>query len=110
MVLPAPSTGAHLWAVEDAVLLAALSEREAFYQQVEAIARERNEVLAEAVRYQRFVTPAPSDSAPRSAEFAHDFASWRAAGTGEAPARAPARFDWQAAPGVAAAVDPRNFM
>jgi hypothetical protein len=110
MVLPAPSTGAHLWAVEDAVLLAALSEREAFYAEVEAAARERSEVLAEAVRWQRFVTPAPLDSTPRSAEFAHDFASWRAAGSTEAPVRSPSRFDWCAAPAVADARDARSFM
>ena len=67
-------------------------------------------MLAEAVRYQRFVTPAPLESTPRRAEFAHDFAAWRAAGTGEAPARVAARFEWQAAPVVAAARDPRDFM
>ena len=111
MVLPASSTGEHLWAVEDAVLLAALTEREAFFDQVEAIARERGELLAEAVRYQRFITPAPAGDAWRTGEFAHDFAAWRAAGTtSEAPARAAARFSWRAAPGLAAAGDPRSFM
>ena len=107
MVLPAAATGAHLWAVEDAVLLEALSDRERFYALVEAAAGE--EVVAEAVRYQSFIAPAPGDCAPRRARFAHDFAAFRALAI-EAPPREPVSLLWRAAPALAAAPDARSFM
>jgi hypothetical protein len=74
MVLPAEGTGDHLWAPEDAVLIAAISDADAFYDEVAAFAP------PEVVRYQRFVMPAPGDQAVRTAVFTHDFQEWRTSG------------------------------
>jgi len=62
MVLPAAETGDHLWAPEDAVLIAALAAPEPFFAEVEAAAP--NPLMAEAARYQRFITPAPGQRSP----------------------------------------------
>jgi hypothetical protein len=110
MVLPADETGAHLWAVEDAVLLAALGQREEFFGRVEEIAARRSELLAESVRYQALITAAPLDAGPRGGEFEHDFASWRAAGAGGLPKRSTTSLEWRPSPGLAAARDTRSFM
>ena len=76
MVLPAADTGDHLWAVEDAVLGAALAG--GFHDEVEAALADRGgPLVAEAVRFQRFITPAPGSSATREAVFRHDFPAWR---------------------------------
>ncbi|MGZ6142502.1 MAG: B12-binding domain-containing radical SAM protein, partial [Myxococcales bacterium] len=91
MVLPAAATGAHLWAVEDAVLLEALSDRERFYAQVAQAAPG----LAEVVRYQAFVTPGIGDCAPRRATFAHDFAAFREQAL-EAPPLSEVTLRWRA--------------
>jgi hypothetical protein len=74
MVLPAEGTGDHLWAPEDAVLIAAISDLDAFYADIAAFAP------SEVLRYQRFVMPAPGDQAVRTAVFTHDFQESRASG------------------------------
>jgi hypothetical protein len=90
MVLRADETGEHLWPVEDAVALAALSAGDRFYAEVGAFVREMNTehaaLLEEAVRYQGFITPSPG-AARRRASFAWDFPAWR---TEEIPRRRPA--------------------
>lgn len=85
MVLPAPDTGEHLWAVEDAVLLAALRAGEGWFDALDEFVRDElpahAPLLAEAVRYQRFVTPRLGETAVRRAAFSRDFPAWRAAGS-----------------------------
>jgi hypothetical protein len=118
MVLPADGTGDHLWAVEDAVLHAALVAGPGFHAEVEAWARAElpapaGALVAEAARYQSFVTPAPGERAPRSAEFAHDFAAWRAlaaASDGPPVPERPTRLRFTPAPSLAAAPDARAFV
>jgi radical SAM superfamily enzyme YgiQ (UPF0313 family) len=118
MVLPADGTGDHLWAVEDAVVHAALVAGGGFHAEVEAWARaalpgRAGALVAEAARYQGFIAPVPGRRAPRIAEFAHDFAAWRR----EAPAadgppvmERPARLRFTPSPTLAAAADARAFL
>jgi radical SAM superfamily enzyme YgiQ (UPF0313 family) len=82
MVLPAAETGAHLWPVEDGVAVAVLAEGPRFFREVERFVREELDapLLEDAVRFQRFITPAYGDSARRTESFAHDFVAWRALG------------------------------
>ncbi len=118
MVLPADGTGDHLWAVEDAVLHAALVAGGGFHAEVEAWARAAfpgpaGAILAEAVRYQRFVTPAPGERGPRAADFAYDFAAWRAlpaSADGPPLAERPTRLRFAPSPSLAAASDARAFV
>src|SRR5262249_8002826 len=114
MVLPAEGTGDHLWAVEDAVLHAALVAGGGFYDEVEAWARatfpgRAGAIVADAVRYQRFLTPAPGDRAPRAEGFAFDFDAWRARPDDPLAPR-PTRPRFAPSPALAAAHDARAFM
>ncbi len=118
MALPADATGEHRWAVEDAVMLAALSDGETFFAEVAAFVREDLDVadsllLEEATRYQRFVTPAFGDGATRRAEFIWDFQAWRglpSAADGPVVPCRPTCLTWSSAPAIASAPDLRNFM
>src|SRR5262249_20732327 len=113
-VSPAEGTGDHLWAVEDAVLHAALVAGGGFYDEVEAWARatfpgRAGAIVADAVRYQRFLTPAPGDRAPRAEGFAFDFDAWRARPDDPLAPR-PTRPRFAPSPALAAAHDARAFM
>lgn len=115
MVLPAAETGSHLWAVEDGVLIAALSDAASFYAEVAAYARDGfgSELLEESVRFQRFVTPAFGDCAARRAEFAADFEAWRAlepAAEGPAVPQRQRELSWTPSPPLAAQQDLRGFI
>ena len=112
MVLPAEGTGNHLWAVEDAVLLAALGAGDAFFDEVARFVRRQHPqapVVEEAVRYQQFVTPLPGDRKPRRARFTHDFPRWRAAANDAPLVRRDTLLRWAPVWGVAAATDLRGF-
>jgi hypothetical protein len=117
MVLAADETGAHLWAVEDAVLLAALDDAARFFDEVAAFAREElpadaAALVEEAVRYQRFVTPAPGDRGPRRARFDHDLPAWRALPPADPAPPLPRReitLAWRPPPALAVS-DRRTFV
>ncbi len=71
MVLPHPTTGSHLWPVEDAVTLEVLLDREAFFSCVAefvALAHPSHVALRDAVLFQSFVTPAFGDEDERELE------------------------------------------
>ncbi len=122
MVLPLAGTGAHLWPVEDAVLICALGAAGRFYAEVEQVLRERlpgeaAELLCEALRYQQFITPAPGATA-RQVAFTRDFPAFCAlddaaiiGGGSSALARSPRALElfWMPAPDLAAARDLREF-
>ena len=122
MVLPLAGTGAHLWPVEDAVLISALGAAGRFYDEVAQALRERLpaeslELLEEAIRYQQFITPAPG-AAARQGAFTRDFPAFCglddtaiAAGGESALARSPRALElfWMPAPDLAAARDLREF-
>jgi hypothetical protein len=113
MVLPAEATGAHLWPVEDGVAVAVLGDGKNFFREVERFVREAYDapLLEDAVRFQRFITPAFGDSARRTETFAHDFVAWRALGPtgGEVPARETARA-WVPAASLGNTRDLRTFV
>jgi four helix bundle protein len=70
-----------------------------------------SELLAEAVRYQRFLAPSPG-CAPRTETFAHDFAAWRSldpSPEGPAVPRRQTRLCWSPSPALSASRDVRNF-
>jgi hypothetical protein len=113
MVLRTEETGAHLWPVEDGVAVAVLAEGARFFREVERFVREEYDaaLLEDAVRFQRFVTPAFGDSARRVETFVHDFVAWRALGPtgGEVAARESERA-WVPAAPLAATRDLRAFV
>jgi radical SAM superfamily enzyme YgiQ (UPF0313 family) len=79
MVLPVAETGSHLWAVEDAVLVTALAEREQFFAEMEQFVRDEfaADVVEEAVRYQALLAPAFGEAGPREAASRFDFPAWQ---------------------------------
>jgi hypothetical protein len=117
MALPAPETGDHLWAVEEAVLVTALAAGEAFFAEVAALVREDlrgadTALLEDAVRYQRLVTPAFGSATPRHDVLAHDIPAWRLlppAEDGPAVPRRRTRVAWTLSPALAGAGDLRAF-
>ena len=118
MVLPAAQTGDHLWAVEDAVVLAALGAAGRFFDEIAAFVREDltggdTALLTEAVRYQRLVTPVPGETAERRAELTHDFPGWLAEASSVERSIVPDRatsLSWTPVPVLAQARDPRGFL
>ncbi len=118
MVLPAAQTGDHLWAVEDAVVLAALGAAGRFFDEIDAFVREDltggdTALLTEAVRYQRLVTPVPGETAERRAELTHDFPGWLAEASSVERSIVPDRatsLSWTPLPVLAQARDPRGFL
>lgn len=95
LVLPGPG-GAPL-GVDDALAHAALARYDDFLAETAAIVRSArvwpasaDALLAEAVRYQAFVTPRPGAADPRGESFAHDWPSYTAAGVeGRGPEARP---------------------
>lgn len=105
MVLPAEGTADHLWAVEDAVLHAALAG--GFHDEVEVVLADRaGPLVAEAVRYQKLITPEPGAPAAREATFRHDFPAWRDG----PPDERPTRLRWTPSRSLAFAPDRRGFL
>ena len=117
MALPLPETGDHPWAVEDAVVVTALAAGEAFFAEVAAVVatdfRDADTaLLADAVRFQRLVTPAFGDAAPRRGVLGHDIAAWRrlpAEENGPAVPRRRTRVTFRPAPALVAAGSLREF-
>jgi hypothetical protein len=117
MALPLAETGDHPWAVEDAVVVTALAAGEAFFAEVAAVVatdfRDADTaLLIDAVWFQRLVTPALGDAAPRRLVLAHDIAAWRrlpAAEDGPAVPRCRTRVTFRPAPALAAARGLREF-
>ncbi len=114
MVLPSAGAGDHLWAVEDAVAVAVLGNADRFYAEVEDHVRATGgaELLIEAVRYQRLVTPTPG-GAPRAVSLTHDFEAWRALPAASDGPPVPAQaveVSFTPSPTLAAAPDLRAFV
>lgn len=117
MVLPAEGTGRHLWAVEDAVLVAALASGGSFWSEVgqfagDELSGEAAELVVEAVRYQRFLSPLPGEAEPREERFAWDLPAWRRqppSAQGPRAARSPVQLRFTPAPGLAMQRDLKGF-
>ncbi|MBK8995135.1 MAG: radical SAM protein [Myxococcales bacterium] len=111
MVLPHAATGRHLWPVEDAVALEVVLDRETFFADVAdfvAVEHPEHTLLADAVTFQRFVTPALGDGAERELVLGHDVAAWRP-GHG-APARGRVRYGWSPSPTLVSAQGAQAFL
>ena len=117
MVLPAQGTGNHLWAVEDAVLIEAVRNR-AFFSETRSFVTQAfdampGSLLAEAVRYQRLVTPCYDAAARRRAAIGFDFGTWRScpsSDSGLAVAAEPTRLRWSLHPNLANSKDLCGFV
>jgi hypothetical protein len=109
MVLPAEGTGDHWWPAEDAIAIAALSDKERFYAELGELVS--GALIEEAIRYQCFITPAPGDCAPREAEFEHDFPAF-CAGVAFGPESLPRRataLRWSPSPAISQARNRMEF-
>jgi len=115
MVLPSPGAGDHLWAVEDAVAVAVLSDAERLYGEVEEHLRTAGgdgELLVEALRYQALVTPYFGGAA-RTARLTRDVTAWRTLPAAASGPPVPARdveVTFTPVPALAAAPDLRTFV
>jgi hypothetical protein len=117
MVLPAHGTGNHLWAVEDAVLIEAVRSR-AFFSETRAFVKQDfnatpGSILAEAVRYQRLVTPCYDAAARRHTALGIDFATWRSHPSLDSAFDVPAerkRLGWSPDPELATSKDLCGFV